>query len=54
MEHEGDGNTNSNWCAGNYSQSIGKGAVRPANERTSGYHLALFGSARILRRILEI
>ena len=38
MEHEGDGNTNSNWCARNNTQSQGKGTGRFRNWKTIEYH----------------
>ena len=38
MEHEGDGNTNCNWCARNNPQRIGKGIGRIGNKRTSRDH----------------
>ena len=38
MEHEGDGDTNCNWCTWNNPQRIGKGTGRLGNNRTSGDH----------------
>ena len=38
MEHEGDGDTNYNWCSWNNSQKIGKGTGRFEDKRTSGDH----------------
>ena len=35
MEHEGDSDTNNNWCPGNNPQKIGKGSGRLRNQRTS-------------------
>ena len=36
MEHEGDGDTNCNWCTWNNPERIGKGTGRVGNKRTSG------------------
>ena len=38
MEHEGDGNTYSNWCTWNNPQKIVKGTTRFWNKRISGDH----------------
>ena len=38
LEHEGDNDTNYNWCTWNDPQRIGKGTGRLGN-KTSGYHL---------------
>ena len=35
MEHEGDRDTNCNWCAQNNSQTLDKGTERLRNQRTS-------------------
>ena len=36
MEHEGDDDTNCNWCARNNPQKDGKGTGRLGDKRTSG------------------
>ena len=36
MEHEGDGDTDCNWCAWNNSKSIDKGIGRLENKGVSG------------------
>ena len=38
MEHEGDSDTNCNWCTWNNPQRIDKGAKRFRNQRTSRDH----------------
>ena len=38
MEHEGDADTNRNWCAWNNPERTGKGTKRLGNKRTSGNH----------------
>ena len=38
MEHEGDGDTNCNWCARNNPQRLSKGTGRLRNQWTSGGH----------------
>ena len=38
MEHEGDGDTNCNWCALYNPNKIGKGTGRHQNKKTSGDH----------------
>ena len=38
IEHEGDGNTNCNWCTWNNPQRIGKGTWTLGNKRTRGNH----------------
>ena len=38
MEHNGDGDTNSNWCTWNGSQILSKKTRRVGNLRTSGDH----------------
>ena len=38
MEHEGDGNTNYNWCTWNDLKRLGKGAGRVLNQKTSRDH----------------
>ena len=55
LEHEGDSDTNSNWCTRNDPQRLSKKAGRVRNPKTSRYHptTALLISARILRKILE-
>ena len=39
MEHQGDGDTNCNWCTWNNLQRIGKGTGRLGNKKTSVDHL---------------
>ena len=54
MEHEGDGDTNSNWCTLNNPQRFGNGTrnleIREQVEIIQT--AALLRSARILRRVL--
>ena len=38
MEHEGDSDTNCDWCTQNNPQRIGKGTGKLGNKRTSGDH----------------
>ena len=38
MEHEGDGDSNCNWCIWYNPQRIGKGTRRLGNKRTNGDH----------------
>ena len=38
MAHEGDGDTNCNWCTRHNLQKTGKGIGRFGNERTNGDH----------------
>ena len=38
MEHEGDGNINSNWCTSNNPQRISKGIERLENKKTNRNH----------------
>ena len=38
MEHEGEGDTNCNWCTRNKAQRIGTGTRRLRNQRTRGDH----------------
>ena len=38
IEHEGDGNTDYNWCTWNNPQSFSKGTGRPENNRTREDH----------------
>ena len=38
MEHEGDGDTNCNWCTWNYPQRIDKETGGLRNQRTSTYY----------------
>ena len=38
MEHEGDSDTDRNWCTWNNLQRIGKGTGRLGNKRPSGDH----------------
>ena len=38
MEHEGDGDTNCNWCARNNPQKLCQENGRLRNQRTSGDH----------------
>ena len=38
MEHEGDGDTNCNWCIRNNPQRLGNGTGKLGNKRTSGDH----------------
>ena len=55
MEDEGVGNTNSNWCARNVPQRLGKGPGRLWNKRSSEDHpnYRIVKMARILRRVRE-
>ena len=52
MEHENDGDTNSNWCARYSNQVIGTGNGGLGNKRTSGDQ-PNYKSARILKRVLK-
>ena len=36
MEHDGDGDTNFNWCTWNNPQRIDKGTKRVGNKRANG------------------
>ena len=38
MEHEGEGDTNYNWCTRNNLQALGKETGRLRNQKTSGEH----------------
>ena len=38
MEHESDGDTNSNWCSWHCHQKIGKRTGGHGNEMTKGVH----------------
>ena len=55
IEHEGDGDTNRNWCTRYGHQKIVTGTGGFGNKRTSGDHpnYSISRSARILRKVLK-
>ena len=54
VQHEGNGDTSCNWCARNDLQMFGKRAGRIGTRKTSGDHIALLRSGRMLRSLPEM